>query len=87
MESEEGSGEKVKKDPIREVFDELVPKPWIMRFFISIIFYSIFFQVLKYYDAQVFVWVISLVVSAVFNIIVWGILREYQFSRFKESST
>jgi hypothetical protein len=87
MESEKGSGDKIKNDSVKEVFDELVPKPWALRFFISVIFYSILFQVLKFYDVKIIIWVISLVVTAIFNIIVWNVLREYQFSRFQKNST
>jgi len=87
MESEKGSDEKIEKDPMREVFDEVIPKPWALRFLISVILYSILFQILKYYDVKVLVWVIYLVVMAVFNIFVWGLLREYKFSKFKENST
>ena len=87
MESEKGSDDKIEKDPMREDFDEVVPKPWVLRFFISVILYSILFQILKYYDVKVFVWAISLVVMAVFNIFVWGLLREYKFSKFKGNST
>jgi len=85
MEPEISSDNQVKEVPLRVIFDETVPKPQTLRLLISVAIYYALVQVLFYFESPIYLWVISFVVVGIFNIIVWGALRDYQFSRFKKA--
>ena len=81
------SESKIKEESLRVIFEETVPKPNTLRLLISVGIYYALFQVLSYYESPIYLWVISLIAVGIINIILWGALREFQYSRFKKGST
>ena len=81
------SESKIKEESLRVIFEETVPKPNTLRLLISVGIYYALFQVLSYYESPIYLWVISLIAVGIINIILWGAIREFQYSRFKKGST
>ena len=87
MEPDNNSESKTKEESLRVIFDETVPKPNTLRLIISVAIYYSLVQLLDYYESPIYLWVISFIAVGIINIVIWAILREFQFSRFKKGST
>lgn len=88
IEEEDMEAEQDNKDSaLREIFDETTPKPWAARFIISVFLYAILSKLLFHFESPIYIWVIAFFITGVINICIWGVIREYQFSKFKDVST
>ena len=76
-----------KEEALREVFEETVPDHGVIRFLIYVFLYFLLTDFLFTYESPIYMWIISFITLAAFNILVWRIIRNYQFTKFKSGST